>query len=80
MAEIKAAAVATKPESLVQAEAAPVVEAPKAEEKVEAPAPAVVLAPSKSSDLIKKLKANAAAKLAKQKALKKIVKKTPPPV
>jgi len=31
--------------------------------------------------LIKKLKANAAAKLAKQKALsKKIVKKTPPPV
>ena len=80
MAEIKAAAVTTKPESLVQAEANPVVEAPKAEEKVEAPVPAVVLAPSKSSDLIKKLKANAAAKLAKQKALKKIVKKTPPPV
>ena len=45
MAEIKATAVATNPESLAQAEAAPVVEAPKAEEKVEAPAPAVVLAP-----------------------------------
>ena len=56
-------------------------EAPKAETKIKAPAP-VVAAPvkSKASDLIKKLKANAAAKLAKENLAKQIIKKTPPPV
>jgi len=79
--DVKAAE--SKTESLAQA-----VEAPKAETKIAEPAPAAAAAApvkSKASDLIKKLKANAAAKLAKEKSIalsiaKKIVKKTPPPV
>lgn len=60
--------VEAKAEPAAAVETAPVVEAPKAEIKIKAPAPVVAAAPvkSKASDLIKKLKANAAAKLAKE--------------